>query len=253
MNVAIPVIFAFLIIYFQLPILEELKEESRTSSIEQIQKEESLVRIQLQILKYLPSLGFSNLIADWIFLDFIQYFGDAPARRQTGYTLSPDFFDVILSLDPYFREGYFFLSSSTSLFAGMPERTVEIIEREAPNLSPRTPDKAYYVWRYKGIDELLFLGDSGTAKESFETAADWASVYNDEDAESVEMISRQMVAFLETNPSSRYAQISAWVMVYYNALDQQTQRLAIQRIQGLGGQTSVNPNGTLNIQLPAGD
>ena len=40
------------------------------------------------MLKNLPSFGFDNLIADWTFLKFLQYFGDDEARDVTGYDLA---------------------------------------------------------------------------------------------------------------------------------------------------------------------
>ncbi|MEM9449006.1 MAG: hypothetical protein AAGA75_10760 [Cyanobacteria bacterium P01_E01_bin.6] len=241
------------VIVTQVPQLNEILQESRSPSLEQIQRQEASTRLQLDLLKRFPSLGFNNLIANWVFLDFIQYFGNVEVRQKTDYRLSPEFFDVILALDPYFRDGYFFLSSSASLFAGMPERTVEIIERELPRLSPTTPEKAAYILRYKGTDELLFLADSASAKESFELAAEWASVYDDDEGASIALVSRRMADFLEGNPDSRYAQISAWVMVYYNAFDGETKQLAVQRIRNLGGQASIQEDGRLDFQLPPRD
>lgn len=237
----------------QVPRLRALQDQNSTLSNTQIQRQEEAEKAQLAILKQFPTFGFDNLISDWVFLDFIQYFGDTPTRLRSGYGLSPDYFDVILSRDPYFLEGYFFLSASSSLFAGMPERTIEIFDRELPHLSPNTPDRSYYVWRYKGIDELLFLGDSDAARQSFETAAEWASVYGDPESQSVERISRQMAEFLAQNPDSRRAQISAWIMVYYNALNKETQDLAIQNIERLGGQVSIRDNGFLDVEMPSID
>ena len=241
------------IVMMQSPRLRRIQEENLAPTPEQIQQQEAATRLQLDLLKRVPSFGFDNVIASWVFLDFIQYFGNEAARRETDYGLSPDFLDVVLDRDPYFREAYFFLSASTTLFAGMPERTVELIERELPRLSPTTPEKAAYIWRYKGTDELLFLNDSASAKESFEMAVDWASVYDDDEGRSIVIVSRSMADFLAANPDSRFAQVSAWVMVYYNAFDWPTKQLAVQRIQNLGGQASINEDGTLDFELPPRD
>lgn len=250
---AIALICCVSVAALQMPRLNRIRQESRTPTAEQAQQKVTATQLQLDLLEQFPAFGFDNLIADWVFLDFLQYFGDHTARQLTDYSLSPEFFDIILARDPYFRDGYFFLSSSASLFAGMPERTVEIIERELPRLSPTTPDKAFYILRYKGIDELLFLADSEGAKESFEMAAEWASVYDDDEGLAGERISRSMVDYLEGNPDSRYAQISAWVMVYYNAFDRDTRNLAVQRIRALGGQASITEDGRLNWTLPQSD
>ncbi|MGF1515068.1 MAG: hypothetical protein ACFB5Z_15420 [Elainellaceae cyanobacterium] len=211
---------------------------------------ESRQRQQIIALKQFPAFGFRNLIADWAMLQFIQYFGDAEARRQSGYGLSPDYFDVILARDPYFRDGYLFLSASGTLFAGQPERTVEIFDRELPQLTPTTPKQAYVIWRYKGSDELLFLGDSAAAAESFATAAEWARAYDDPVSQAIAAQSQQTADFLQENPSSPAAQISAWGVVLSNAFDQTTQQLAIEQIEQLGGRVEADEAGQIRIITP---
>lgn len=53
--------------------------------------QEKLDGVVLKIQDQMPTLGFDNLLADWNYLNFIQYFGDRQAREITGYTLSPFF------------------------------------------------------------------------------------------------------------------------------------------------------------------
>lgn len=208
-------------------------------------------RQRLQTFKQVPTFGFRNLVADWVMLRFIQYFGDFEARRQTGYGLSPDYFDVILARDPYFRDAYLFLSASGSLFAGQPQRAVEIFERELPHLTPTTPDRAYVLWRYKGSDELLFLGNPEAAAESFAIAAEWGRAYDDPESEAIAAQSLQMAQFLRENPDSRAAQISAWGIVLTNAFDPATQELATQQIEQLGGRVETDESGRFRIVTPS--
>ncbi len=47
---------------------------------------------QMRLLANLPSFGFDNLVADWAFLQFLQFFGDSAARQVTGYDDVPAFF-----------------------------------------------------------------------------------------------------------------------------------------------------------------
>ncbi|MGJ3249402.1 MAG: hypothetical protein ACFE0I_25430 [Elainellaceae cyanobacterium] len=237
----------------QRPRLARLQDASQTMTQDAAEQAEQAKELQLRFLDYAPDFGFDNLMADWVFLNFVQYFGDTPAREHTGYRLSPEYFDVILARDPYFRLGYFFLSASTSLYAGMPQRTVDIIERELPHLSPTLPDKAYYVWRYKGIDELLFLGDTAAARESFTKVTEWASVYSDKESQQIARSSAQTVQFLKSNPDSRSAQISVWTMVFNNAFDEATQQLAINQMRNLGATVSTDENGNLQVSLPKGE
>ncbi len=230
--------------------LNDIRQQNVTPSQAEILQEQKDIQFQLELLKKTPTFGFDRVISDWAFLQFLQYFGDTPAREQTGYDLSPDYFDVVLKHDPYFRDAYLFLSASTTLYAGKPDRTVELFERELARLSPKTPDQAYFIWRYKAIDELLFVGDSQAAQQSFEMAAEWASQYNDPQSQAIARSSRQTADFLETNPDSLAAQVSAWTMVYYNAFDANTQQLAISRIESLGVAVSVDEEGNLKISLP---
>jgi hypothetical protein len=51
------------------------------------QQEAQQEALRLKMLKTIPSFGFDNLIADWTFLKFLQYFGDDEARDVTGYNL----------------------------------------------------------------------------------------------------------------------------------------------------------------------
>ena len=236
--------------FLQVPQLNELNSSKKTASLETLKQEIHSEKLRLNILQQLPTFGFDNLMADWIYINFLQYFGDDEVRQKTGYSLSPEYFEVILARDPRFLNAYLSLSTSTSLYAAMPERSVALMELGLKSLSPKVPLKSYYVWRYKGIDELLFLGNSSKAKQSFETAAQWASTYSDEESKQVAAISRQTTEFLAHNPQSKSAQIAAWIMVVSNPVDEQTRKLAIQRIKALGAKVHITPQGGLQVQPP---
>ncbi len=151
----------------QVPYLSSLSNKSNTASVAELKREVESERLRLNLLEKFPSFGFDNLVADWFFLNFVQYFGDDAARAKTGYNLSPEYFEIILARDPYFLDAYFFLSGSTTLYAGMPERTVALMSQGLKFLSPKVPPKSYYVWLYKATDELLFIGDAQAAKQTF--------------------------------------------------------------------------------------
>ena len=237
----------------QIPQLNQLSSSKTTASQETLKREIQTEKLRLNLLRQLPTLGFDNIIADLIFINFLQYFGDDEVRETTGYSLSPEYFEVILAHDPFFLQAYLFLSTSTSLYAARPERSVALMGKGLKSLSPKAPPRSYYVWRYKGIDELLFLGDAKAAKQSFETAAQWASIYTDEESKRVEAISRRTAEFLARNPKSKSAQIAAWTMVLSNKVDEQTRNLAIKRIEALGGKVYITPQGAVQVQPPKED
>ena len=227
----------------QLPRLDQVTDSVDTipQAIleQQIEQEES----RLALWKQLPAVGFNNMAANVSFLSFLQYFGDDEVRMRTNYALSPEFFEVILKKDPYFWDAYLFLPGSTTMYAAQPERTVEIMETYLPQLSPKAPDRAYYIWRWKATDELLFLDDPESAIDSYQMAANWASEYDTEEGKFITQNSQQTVHFLEENPASKAVQVSAWMTVYSNAFDFPTQQLALERIRGLGGRVILDEEG----------
>jgi hypothetical protein len=209
--------------------------------------------LRLEIFKYFPVFGYRNLIANVVFLQFLQYFGDDDIRQQTGYQLSPKFFSISVQNDPFFIDQYVFLSASTTLYAGQPERSIALMNQGLQNMEPNSPSRSYLLWRYKGTDELLFLGKPEIAQQSFRNAADWARQSSDPEAKFVAEISERTAQFLAQKPSSRFAQINAWVNLFTTAVDNQTQELAKQRIQSLGGSIDVSPEGGISVVYPEVD
>ncbi|MBD1945808.1 hypothetical protein H6F50_26230 [Coleofasciculus sp. FACHB-712] len=237
----------------QVPQLNKLTAKAKTFLPEELNKEAEAAKLRLNLLQTLPSFGFDNLFADWVFLGFAQYFGDDSARQVTGYNVSPDYFEVIVDRDPKFLKAYLFLSNSISMYAGMPEKSVALMEKGLKSIAKNPLPKSYYVWRYKGTDELLFLGDAQAARKSFEKAAEWASVYEDPESKNVAAISRQTAQFLARNPNSKSAQVGAWTMILQNAVDDRTRKIAISRIEVLGGKVIITPEGGVQVQLPEQD
>ncbi|MEP0812045.1 hypothetical protein [Trichocoleus sp. ST-U2] len=226
---------------------------AKTTSLPNLNREVDTERLRLNLLQKTPSFGFDNILGDWVMLGFLSYFGDDSAREQTGYSLSPEYFEIIVERDPRFLEMYLFLSTSISMYVGLPEQSVALMEKGLKSLSPKAPLKFYFIWRYKGTDELLFLGDAQAARKSFEKAAEWAIAYSDPESQNVAALSRQTAQFLARNPNSKFAQVGAWTMVLQNAVDDRTRRIAISRIEALGGKVVITPEGGVQVQLPEQD
>ncbi|MEO0885895.1 MAG: hypothetical protein AAFY54_08135 [Cyanobacteria bacterium J06648_10] len=202
----------------------------------------------LAVNKSLPCLGFCNTKANAMFLQFLQYFGDDEAREVSGYALSNNFFQSILRDDPYYTDFYVFMTSSVSLRAAMPEESVELMNLGLASLADERPEDSFYVWRYKAIDELLFLGDAEAAKSSFEMAAAWAKQSSLPESDLIASTSQQTANFLEQNPDSKSAQVSAWSSVLSSAIDDETRKRAINGIHALGGQIIVNNDGSITVR-----
>ncbi|MDB9506028.1 hypothetical protein PN502_02735 [Microcystis aeruginosa CS-338/01] len=229
-------------------VVEMQEEKVKTLTKEKLlernyRQESSRENSQVQLLKNIPSFGFNNMLANWSMLQFIQYYGDGDARKETGYGLSPDFMEVVTKNDPKFVRAYLMMSVASSLNAGKPEKTVEIMNKGLSKLTPDVTD-AYFIWLYKGVDELLFLGDIPAAKKSNQMAADWAKIAGNE---FIEKSARGTVKFLETNPDSRAPRVGAWMLVWLNSQDEETRRLAKENIEKLGGKLVVVNNQVMAI------
>ncbi|MBD2522561.1 hypothetical protein [Nostoc sp. FACHB-133] len=233
--------------------LQTLIDSKKSASLETLKKEIKSEHLRLSFLKKMPTFSYKNLIADLVYLNFLQYFGDDEVRDKTGYSLSPEYFEVILERDPRFLAAYRSLSISTSLYAAMPERTIALSEKGLKSISPSVPERSYYVWRYKGVDELLFLGNAKAAQQSFAMAANWASKFSDPESQLIANTSQRTAEFLSRNPNSKYAQISTWSMVLNNHADERTQKRAIKEIEALGGKIVTTPEGTNKIIFPPKD
>jgi hypothetical protein len=237
----------------QLPELRQLRTRSQDAPIAELRRGLEADRVQLNLLENAPTFGYDNLLADWVFLQFLQYFGDAPVRARTDYRLSPDYFEVILKKDPFFSLAYLFMSNSVSVYAGMPERSIAIQAAGLAHLTPNVPPDSFYIWQRKGIDELLFLGDAAAARQSFLTAAEWAEASRQPMASDDAASFRQTAAFLARNPDSRFAQFSAWGTVLSTAQDDLTRQTAIDRIRALGGDVVQDPGGSFRVVPPSED
>ncbi len=239
--------------WLQYPQLQKLQAKSQTASVEELRQDIAAEKVRLAFLQKMPTFGFDNLMGDWVFLNFLQYFGDQPARQKTDYTLSPEFFEVVLKRDPYFMRAYTFLSTSSSIYAGLPDRSIDLMKRSLESLKPNVPPNSYTVWRQLGVDQLLFQGDAAAARNSFLKAAEWAAQSSEPDSQTVAQISQQTADFLATNPNSKTAQVAAWVMVLSNAPDDRTRQTAVQRIEALGGKLVKQPDGSFSVRSPAKD
>jgi hypothetical protein len=241
------------IVYLQTPQLASLKQQNQNISKAHLQQEEVDLKTQLSIAKTLPTFGFDNMLADWHFIDFIQYFGDSELRSQAGYGAAMEYFDAILDRDPRFLYAYFYLSSTGSIYAGKPEKSVSLMDRGLKSLTPKVPDRGYYIWRLKAVDELLFLGKIPDSRESMLSAADWASQAATPESQNVAKLSQGTANYLARNPNSKQAQFDAWNMVLAAAVDDVVVKRAIEGIRSTGGKVTISSDGKFKTEPPAKD
>jgi hypothetical protein len=233
--------------------LKKLRSDRQVMTPAQIELDVREKTNRIALLKKMPSFGFNNLIADGLMIDFIQYFGDAEARKATGYGIGLDYFDLIIEKDPKFFLAYFFMSVTGTVYSGQPEKSVAIMDRGFKSLTPRAPEDSYYLWRLKGTDELLFLGNAPAASKSMLTAADWAQQIGTPESQRVANLSAATAKFLARNPKSKLAQFAAWAMVIDNGVDINAKKIAVQKIRELGGKVDLDSNGQVKLTPPPKD
>ena len=221
----------------------------KKNNLEEYNRQELKEKTTASLLAKTSSFGFGNLIADWAYLKFLVYFGDGDVRQNNGYAATADYFKAVVKNDPRFLKAYFMMSPATSAFAGEPQVSTTLIEKGLESITPQSHPDAYFLWIYKAIDELLFLGDSAAAKESYDNGIEWASYYNDDRSKAVAARMKVMSNFLADNPDSVEAQIGSWFQLLTNAKDDTTRQRAIDNIERLGGKIEFTPNG-VSVTVP---
>ncbi|MEG4112255.1 MULTISPECIES: hypothetical protein [unclassified Microcoleus] len=227
-----------------------LSAVSAASFKQAAQQEAQQEALRLKMVKTIPSFGFDNLIADWTFLKFLQYFGDDEARDVTGYNLSQDYFDIVTQRDPRWADIYLFLSTAISFYQGKPETAVNFIERgtRALAVSPQLHSQSWIVWRTKGLDELLLLGDIPESINSHEMAADW--VEKTPEGKKLAQMFRATAEYLRRDPDSVPVRFTAWSTVYAQTTDKVVRQRAKQALVKLGAQVQKDKDGKESFVLP---
>ncbi|MCS6960161.1 MAG: hypothetical protein RMK91_08920 [Pseudanabaenaceae cyanobacterium SKYGB_i_bin29] len=213
----------------------------------------------LKAMQKLPpgGFGFNNIIADWYFLSFLQYYGDDVARdaHQTGYGLSKEYFRIITARKPYMFASYSYLVSSISIHGGEPEVTVQLLESALTQLQPEQFYLTYIVWNQKGIEEFLFLGDNKRAQKSYRKAiealdrATFPPSLREQQAE-LRSIFAKRIEFLQQRYNRKSLQRMGWFLVLQNAPDLKTRKVAVAKLQELGVPIEIDAEGEIKFNPP---
>lgn len=178
------------------------------------------------------ALGFDNLLADWSYLNFVQYFGDRPARETIGYDLVPNYFTTISKIDPRFIQAHLNLSVANSMYAGDPEKTIDLMEQVLDTVDPAS-EGAALLWTSKGLDELLFLGDKDAAIKSYAIAAKWAAIEKSDRPDDLTIKDLAKALEFTDEIELKKTQIVAWSSVLVHIRDDQRSREILDKITGL--------------------
>jgi hypothetical protein len=220
------------------------------------QQQEQQEILQAKAIRRLPSqgFGFNNLLSDWTFLRFLQYAGDTEARRITGYGAAPDVFETVTARDPRFIDTYVFAAGTLGYELGMPEKSIELLNRGIQALDPQRNPGAHRLLILRGMDELLLMGQPINAAYSYKQAAEWAAQSpNPEDQKEVKILTR-IHRFLETDPDSTIVKFWSWSSVFAQAQalgNVKTQERARAALLDMGAIEDKDKQGLTLFSLPA--
>ncbi len=192
----------------------------------------------IKFQKQSPNLGFDNLVADWSYLNFVQYFGDANARETIGYQLVPEYFEAISHIDPRFTQAHLRLSIANSMYAGNADQTIVLMNQVLESVDPESEESAL-LWTSKGLDELLFLGNKEAAINSYKTAAQWASLSENSGADGLTIKDLEQALESTDEIDLKEAQLRAWSSVLVHIRDNQKKQEIIDRIDNLRAEILV--------------
>ncbi|NJK63007.1 MAG: hypothetical protein HC921_10325 [Synechococcaceae cyanobacterium SM2_3_1] len=178
----------------------------------------------------LSLMGYRNLAASWLWLDFIQYMGDTQARSEVGYPLADDYLNQITDQDPFFFPAYLYATYALAFSAAQPEVAVDILEKGAQFITPDNNPNAFSLYFRAAIIYFLFLGDEVAAREAFYNAADWYEAAGHGSAQGMRDLGDNII----NNPLSENVRFSTWLYAYQTTFEAETRELILEELNQLG-------------------
>ncbi|MEM8717962.1 MAG: hypothetical protein AAGE84_01460 [Cyanobacteria bacterium P01_G01_bin.39] len=211
-----------------------LQSQEYKKSVQQLNRADylALEQEQAKIINWqsqAPDFSFSNLKANWSYLNFVQYFGNRDARETIGYNLVSEYFETITQIDPRFTQAHLKLSVANSMYSGNPEKTIALMEKVLASVDPES-EQAALLWTSKGLDELLFLGDKKAAIKSYKMAAKWANLSKSDRPDGLTIKDLEQALESTTEIDLKSAQVRAWSGVLVHVKDLQRRREIIDKI-----------------------
>ncbi|AGY56329.1 hypothetical protein [Gloeobacter kilaueensis] len=152
-----------------------LQRPSLTPTSDRVAGINQPTRLPAPFVLHSRAFGWRNLLADWLWLQYVQYFGDVAARKKSGYGLSAEYIQAITALDPAFIFAATQANYAVAEQMGAPKEAIAILTAAAK----RNPGRAdalgmpgsWYLWRLAGSVAFRHLGHYRQAAAYFERAA----------------------------------------------------------------------------------
>lgn len=182
------------------------------------------------------SLGFDQLLADCYWLAFVGYIGDNKLRRIDNYQIADEYLTLIVELDPYFINAYWYAAFVIGSEQKNPQRAADIID-----FGIKANQDNWYLPFIAGINQYLYAGNDLQAARYYRKA----STYPDAPA----WLKRQAQIFEAKIPST-IKEIHTWNNIYYSETDLRVKELARQKLIDLWGRIIVS-RPPMNVRVKA--
>ncbi len=240
-----------LVASFQLPQIEQ-EEAGLDPDADYRQRQQTIRTAQA-----LGQLGFRNLAADWLWIDFIQYFGDLPLRLRFGYEQSSEYLDPITDLDPLFTQPYLYGTIAFAWKQGKPREAVQLLEKGLSSMNPNSNPFGYRLWYQVALLQFLWIGNIEAAQVALNQTADWIETIPEAERQPQGVLLnpaslRSLAGRIEESPRSAQVRFDIWVQVWRELRDPEAKQLALIEIEKLGGLRQL-PDGTFELVRPDAD
>jgi tetratricopeptide (TPR) repeat protein len=167
--------------------------------------------------------GMDNLIADWYWLQYVQYFGDSAAREKTNFDYCDDYLELITALDPKFVKAYAAASYAVAGMQENPDKALKILAKGI-QINPAAEGSWELYRNYAGV-AFLYKKDLPTAAKYFTKAAD---------APGAPVVFRSFAAAFYNKMNDKERAISLWIQYYREAPTQELKNRTKKKLTDLG-------------------
>jgi len=194
-------------------------------------------------------LGFNNLTAGALWLDFIQFYGLNIIRepgeiglRRRYHEISYDYLELITRLDPRFIQPYTVALNAVGWKQGRPDLARQLLIRGYLHRNEFPQQDLIFVPLLNinlGLIYLLIYASPESVEFTFEAIANWVQnsdpqtqVMTQIDSEAVRMTGKNLAARLREDPV--YAEFLGWQQVFLGADDPEIKEIGRQELERIG-------------------
>jgi hypothetical protein len=165
------------------------------------------------------SLGYDRLLADYYWLEFVQYVGDTVPRERDRYAQASRYIDLIVTLDPQLVQAYYFAAFIIGKEQNRPKEAAEFIER-----GMRANQDNWYLPFLAGVNQYLYAHNEEEASRYYRLASTYPKAPT--------WLARQADILKAKIPSS-IKEINIWDGLYTSAKDSESKEKARAKLYSL--------------------